>query len=86
MLNGRCRVIFWAVCGNFRGGVRLFLQRSAVLFATVAVLLYHVSGSIFCFLLFEFVLLAFIFTPVSVYFSTCLSLFSHVSEFIFTRV
>ena len=64
MVKRRCAVIFAAVCGNFRGGVRLFLQQSAVIFATVAVLLYHVSGSIFCFLLFEFVLLAFIFTPV----------------------
>ena len=79
MLNGRCS-------GYFLGGVRLFLQRCAVLFATVAVLLYHVSGSIFCFLLFEFVLFAFLFTPVSVYFCNCLSLFSHLSEFIFTPV
>ena len=31
------------------GGVRLFLQRSAVIFATRAVLLYHICGSIFAF-------------------------------------
>ena len=69
--------------------MRLFLQRSAVFFATVAVLLYHVSGSIFCFLLFAFVhflrffshLSQFIFATVSVYFHTCLSSFLPLSQF-----
>jgi len=50
------------VCGYFRGGVRLFLQRYAVIFATGAVLLYQtqvffslkVFSKVFSFFSFDF--------------------------------
>ena len=86
MVKRRCRVIFAAVCGYFCNGVRYFLRRERFCYIIFAVVFFASCFLSLYFLRSFFHLSQFIFTPVWVYFYTCLSLFSHLSQFIFTPV